>query len=133
MRRVLAFRLRDVRHDFLATVRITDCLERRLPAERRNLLGYPAFEVFSHHLLHAGLHLRQLRERGGLRLPDRILGAGAPDGLVRYAATRSGSLLRRPRMTIKPPSNEVRPLAADAGSISGALTMLKVVVAVATL
>jgi hypothetical protein len=41
-----------------------------LAVERRNLLGYPALEVLSHHLLHAGLHLRVFRERIAFRFTD---------------------------------------------------------------
>ena len=62
--------LDDERDDFLAAVWIANCLERRLPVERWNLLGHPALEVLRHHLLYAGLHLRVLRERVGFRLSD---------------------------------------------------------------
>jgi hypothetical protein len=69
--------LYDERHDFLTAVWITNSLERSLPVERWNLLGYPALEVLSHHLLHTGLHLRVFRERVGFRIPDGVLWTGA--------------------------------------------------------
>ena len=69
--------LGDEHHDFLAAVWIANRLERRLSVERWNLLGYPAFEVLSHHLSHVLLHLRVVGERGGLRRPNEIFWACA--------------------------------------------------------